>query len=491
MKKLLLILLSIAIAFCFSACGSTNRGSVPSGGEGGGGGGGGGGEGGTAFTVTLEFDGQKVIPEAGVTARWSGEGDTVEQAFGSDGVAKTTSLDGNYKVTLSAPPAGYTYDPNSYFADNNNPNTVIQLLRLNNTFVASDIIDNNDAMYGHSVVVSELGTYRLTLTEARSLQYFNYEPHSAGIYTIESWVDVSANVINPLMDVYSGSFAFKSFRFTQDDGGSASVYTKNFKTQMQISRDEIGNILAFKLYVTVRSAAQFPVNIDFTIKYVGDYERDDGTYEEIYANGPFLQDPSSAPSGSVCYIYLDSGRLCDSSLVKLNWVDVDADGKFTPDVDEGDGFYHLYDEATYSDTDGYGPLLYAMLYQDNQVIETEGSNMGFWYNNEHIINPEAPPPQQVTGKLSLSFVPNEYPEKDGIKYSGPSYYTFINEQEGGYLNRCDIHGGHPVNVEIQQFLQYYATCNSLFSDGDGWAETTAGLNSSEKDMWLFSCYYYA
>jgi len=67
------------------------------------------------------------------------------------------------------------------------------------------------------------------------------------------------------------------------------------------------------------------------------------------------------------------------------------------------------------------------------------------------------------------------------------YADYITNEEGVY----------PVTEDLKIFLQKFSVSQRYFSDGNGWAETTAEdeigyrLYSSEEDQWLFACCYYS
>lgn len=96
------------------------------------------------YTVRLTYNGSTVIPDVPVNVLWTDtEGFEVHSApLSNSGVATVTGLDGDYKITLSAIPTGYTYNPNPYdfdrqeygiFTTKNDRDKSIELLKLNNT----------------------------------------------------------------------------------------------------------------------------------------------------------------------------------------------------------------------------------------------------------------------------------------------------------------------------------------------------------------------
>lgn len=386
----------------------------------------------TAFTVSLLLEGEPFSPPIPISAQWSGEDGKFSAEFDENGVARMEGLDGDYHVTLSAVPEGYTYDPNGYRATNANKKLDVEILKIIPT-------EGEGASSYDAIVVQSLGTYRTTLDGVEDVVFYQYYPTEEGHYSIESWVDTTANDVNPLLDVYIGTFAYNRFSHTQDDGGEKSTFTKNFRYDVQLSEDMIGNVWTFGVRADARGG-KFPINIDFTIKYEGVYDPPATYYEHMDAAGPFV---NLRPMGVARYNYADTGRVLDGDRFRLN---------------PADGFYHLYDsEGEYqNDEDRYGAILFTYINVDFEVLQTD-SHHGF-----------------CDPLVSLTF-------------ENRDYYDFIDE----YVAYCNSDGGHPVTADLKEFLQLYALNQRLFFDGNGWAETTADLRSAEDDMWLFSCYYYA
>lgn len=458
-KSAAVILLALSCAFV-AACVQYK---APSAGDGTGGGGEGGGD--KKFTVTLVCEGEPFTPPIDMEAKWTGEDGIYSAKFDENGKAEAEGPDGDYHVTLSAVPEGYTYDPNGYFADNRNRDTEIEMLKIIPTS------GRGDGPY-RPIVVRKPGTYRATLSgkgvclNERALSYENvifyeYEPQQQGRYSIESWVDTAENEINPIIDVLNGSSQFKIYSHRQDDGGYSSTYTKNFRLALELSSDMVGNVWTFVLYADCKSG-KYPVTVDFTIKFEGDFVADEREYKPVPTSGPYWD--GSRPAGTERWVYADTNRVLDGSRVKLyKWVD--ANGNGIKDDGEGDDFYHLYDQAS----DTYGALLFAKINRDSEVLVTEQMGQiidrGFMWN------------ERYGGLINLTF-------------DGKSYLDLVD----AYNLYCNSDGGHPVTEELKEFLQAYAVYQRFFFDGNGWAEDPDGrgrLKSSEENQWMFGCYYYA
>ena len=385
------------------------------------------------FTVTLYSEGKRFSPDVTFYAQWTSEDKTeiVNAPFNALGVAETKGLDGEYRVTLSGLPDDYTYDPNGIYVDNDHRDVDIELLPI----IATK--NNGTDYYTDCIEVDKLGTYRHTFNAKNERAWFRYYPTVQGKYIIESWVDVTENEVNPVMVYYVGTRSYVNLDYpagTFDGGGTSSTYSKNFKFELELSRSMVGNVWAFQLYADCKG--EYPINIDFTIKLVGDYSGTDETYDVVLPNGPYL---NTRPDGRWTYNYSDNNKVLDGSRFKLN-----------PD----DGFYHLYDEEKYAQSGGWGPMLFAKLNKDSEVFAADGDGFA---------NPLV-----------------------RLRFGGKDYYTFMNT----YFEYCNDDGAHPVTQELKDFLQHYASSQSLFSDGESLAEIFLGLTSAEEDMWLFGCGYY-
>ena len=384
------------------------------------------------FTVTLYSEGRRFSPNVVFYAQWTSEDKTeiINAPFNNLGVAETDQLDGEYRVTLSGLPDDYTYNPNGILVDNDHRDVNIELLPIIETK------NKGTDYYRDCIEVEKLGTYRHEFNARDEKVWFRYHPTAQGKYVIESWVDVSENEVNPVMVYYLGNNSYVNFDYPAgifDGGGTTSTYTKNFRFELELSGNMVGNVWIFQLYAECKG--EYPVNVDFTIKLIGDYSGKGDVYEPVLPSGPFLK---IKPDGKWTYNYKDNGRVLDSSRFKLN----------------SDGFYHLYDETVYADNGGWGPLLFAKLNKGSEVLDAEG--LGFAH------------------------------PLVSLKFAGRDYTTFMEI----YFAYCNSDGAHPVTAELKEFLQLYASSQSLFADGEGNAEIFNNLSATEEDMWLFGCGYY-
>ena len=510
-----ILVLSLLLAVLFTGCGryenASNRkpsgggggggydidgddGNGGSGGNGGNGGSGGGGGGGTVtpggdsepFTVTLMLDGIPYTKTDGIQARWQNRYGIYSADF-VNGVAEIKGLDGEYHVSLSALPAGdFTYDKNGIFASNKNRNVTIELLQ---------VLTAKAGQMGW-YEITKLGTYRAqvkakpttpkvgdNMVNSSSFVAYYFYPDSPGWYTITSWVDTEENKINPILYRYNGNpfSGFSNFDTAINNGGTEATYTKNFKLEYKIYDAEVGNAQLFA--VGAESSQGYPVNVEFTVKYEGEYYNP-YVGDPVYAEGPFYT--GAKPSGAFRYTYYDTGNVLDGSRVKLN-----------PD----DKYYHLYDEVVYADNGGWGPLLFAKLTKDTEVFKTftigppmTYVDMGFNFNhfNDGLVS------CVIDGK-DYAYMITAHSEgvfdENGNPVIDKTTNLPVMKHYDGYSAHCNSDGAHPVTEEIKTFLQGYASREFFFNDGNGMAEDIEqngliALNSNEDDQWLFACGYY-
>lgn len=493
-KRLLIIILSLLTTIFFVGCGTyqapTNSGrpgsGTSSGNTGNGGNNGGGdnngeeGDGGDdspvtkgyVFVVTLK-NAPDTIPED-LKAVWTKTKTTKNEEFSAkfvDGVAQVSGLDGEYHVTLENLPDNYTYDCNRYEANNANRNIEIELLSIIPTRKYFNLTPNGEEKSIKWYEITSYGTYRAKVTSATAVVGFMFQPTENGSFNIQSWCDVTANKVNPILRVYNGHRNYCSFNVEIDDGGVSGTYTKNFKYNTEFDESNMGATQLFTIKASVNNI-DYPVNIDFTLSRTGSYEMEDPSGEPVYATGPYATADQRKPTGTWQYLYWDNVSVGDDG--KTYYIQDESKVVFN----STDGFYHVGTEN--------GPLLYARLTKDSQVFITfdplseSWLNLGFTYN---ALN---------GGLLAL------------ICY-GYNYCEMISGTKG-YANYCTTNGdgAHPVNKQIRDFLQAYASSQLLFFDGEGHAEIAElnkyekadinpngiNLQSDENSMWLFACGYY-
>lgn len=231
------------------------------------------------FTVSLSFSGAAFVPLQPISAQWSDGYSYHQAAFDEYGEARITGLDGDYQVTLTGLPTGYTYNPNIYRANNDNRHVTIELYQLGSTR------KDGSNMYDKIIALQSMGVYRATLTADGSkvdpvqhervkkgeMIFFQFVPKQAGTYSIESWMDITANLVNPVIEVYYGTAMYKTYGYAVDGGGVEGNYTKNFRCEVNVDDEQIGMVFAFGIRVTSKIDV-FPVTVDFSLQYEDSYD---------------------------------------------------------------------------------------------------------------------------------------------------------------------------------------------------------------------------
>ena len=183
---------------------------------------------GEPFIATVTLNGKIYTPpevtddSLAVKVRWTDGKSIHTVTLGKDGKAECYGLDGDYSVSLINLPDGYTHNPKIYRADNDSREVVIELLTL--SYARGDGTDPYRCIY-----LSTTGVYRTNIVRDAQEVFYEFEPTKAGTYCIESIVDISAGMYNPVLDVYAGSSQFKLREKRIDGGGVSGSYTTNFK----------------------------------------------------------------------------------------------------------------------------------------------------------------------------------------------------------------------------------------------------------------------
>lgn len=383
------------------------------------------------FTVTLYYLGEKYSPTNEIYAQWSDGQSVYKSKIGEDGVARNSELDGDYVVTLSALPEGFTYEPNGYTATNDDKDTKITLYRINSF---SNNKDGSD-FFTDIITLPSTGAYRITFTEPNQKKYFSVVPKSNGIYVFQSLIDITANEVNPVLYRYYAPQVYPENQVPDvvDGGGAENTYTKNFKYTIYLDGEYVNNDFKFCIEAKSIKKEAFPIVIDFLLERDGEYS--DGVGEAVPVNPTEDFKPTPEYTGMTFKLAAQyNNGIQDEDLFKLN-----------PE----DGYYHLYDAAT----DTYGVILYATITRSNIIL------------GSYFMDPE------VQGRL---------------KYYGKSYITFI----GRYASYVNSDGVYAVTQELKEFLQIHSIAQGYFRDGRGNAETL-GFKSGEEDQWLWACGYYS
>jgi len=525
-KRLTSLLLALIMLFSLASCGGEYTG--PLGGLGGGGGDGGGDNPNQPelnddptddFTVTLKADGKPYSPRMEMYAYWS-DGFSVHSApINKEGVARIDGLDGDYRVTLSAVPNEYTYNPNENIATNDERNIIVELYTLNMlTGGGTGIYDCYN--------FKETGVYCAVIDSPDDAIYFQYAPTTNGVYTIESWADTTEDNVNPYVDVYGGHSQYKYYINTTDDGGAVGSYTINFVHTVKIANENIssgGGQVTYTFAVKAETKNnKYPITVTFAVKRNGSFELDTpGKSHEIAIPRFDFSD------------YDVSEHEYGSDYVKM-YPEYKFEGMANTYVfDEerfkvwdkelgGDGFYHVYDKAKYPETEGYGPILYANIttvtrFLDRAFSVIEYDSKGETINAALTIN-GVNYKHFIEGYTKLATFGNT----NGVGYycasDCPCHDATVSTADWactdecteckadcrripaeligneGYQQYANSQGMVPVTEELRDFLVGYSNKEMFFWDGLGTLEKSpyngAYYQAVGDSGWLFACAYF-
>ena len=473
------------------------------------------------FTVTVKVNGQSYSPRMDIDVYWN-DGQSVHVApLNKQGVARIDGLDGDYRVTLSAVPNEYTYDPNTHIATNDDRNIELNLYPLN-------ILTGGGTGIYDCYKFSYTGVYSAVIEKPGDAIFFEYAPREEGVYTIESWIDTTEDSVNPYVDVYLGSTQYKQYEKTTNDGGPEGSYTINFVHQVQIVSEQIsgGGQAVYTFAVKAESKYnKYPITVTFAVKLndeikptplrpsesygmaiptfdFSDYDVND----HEYGSGYTVKYPQYAfPGQAGTYVF-------DQKLVKL-WEKKDG----------GDGFYHMYDEEKYADNGGFGPILYANITSVCRFIDAPFSTIE--YRGDEVINNAL-----SVGNLNYKQFIEGYDKLATYgNINGGSYYCVSvcpchNQSQStknwacdeecttclddcrrcpaeligkkGYASYANSDGVVPVTEELKEFLYAYANSPraQLFRDGAGYIDGAdwggVRYQAPTGSEWLFACLYY-
>ena len=480
------------------------------------------------FTVTLQLNGKPITEDAyfhqifkdllakndGIFAQWNDGYSFYLAKFDENGVAKAAGLDGTFHVTLSALPGDYVYNVNDYYATNDERQIVIDVYRL----LVSDQGDGTGWYYPLVMEFGELGVYEITINDPEQIVRCRYTPDESGIYQIASWESVAEDKVNPKVDVHYGSPGYVSEkpRFTLDDGGAEadSGFCSNFSYTESLSDEEVGNIFCFGVRATAKDGV-YPIKVKVAVLRIGDVTSE-------------LHRVTMIPQETLRYALEHTGfQYAWQTASDGSWSLDESGFRLWSVEDGGDGYYHFYDEEKYAAHNGWGPTLYAKIDQPTLIltdvalsgIEWAGQGNSYLslvknkvsYNYKHFIegyhslatsdihggqfvgsyycsaNCFCKDPSQKNNCPSQSMAC-----KPGCLTCDKECRPCPEELYGapGYADATNSDGCYPVTEELKVFLQLYAQCHAVFSDGMGDAEKM-GINSDEDSMWLWVVGYYA
>ena len=337
-----------------------------------------------------------------------------------------------------------TYNPNIYTASTDEPVIEITLLKI------SKISKGKGTALYKEYQISNEGTFRANITSKTNKVYYEYQPKNAGYYLIESLVSIHEDVVNPKVDIYVGTFAAKYFSETLDKGGTHKKggYTNNFKWIVRLSQAEISNVYTFAIYADSKTGT-YPVNVDFSITYTGDYYPESTVSKFIEAKEANFKTPEFSKDQYAFY-NSDHGTGNYYGMVTNGTGILSGDDyAYNPET----GYWHRY----YKETETFGPILCAKISQPCAYYER-----------------------------ALNFIEEAGNKNLTVSNGTENYKQFI---EIDYTLACNSDGVCYVTMELKEFLQKFSVSQRLFFDGNGFVEST-GVYAIEEDQWLFACGYY-
>jgi len=483
------------------------------------------------FTVTLLADGKPYTPRTEMLVTWT-DGFSVHTAMvDSNGTAKIDGLDGDYRVTVSGVPNEYAYDPNTNIATNDNKHVVLNLYSLNHLAGSSMDLYNCYSF-------RETGVYSAIINSPEDAIYFQYAPSGMGTYSIESWIDTTADNVNPYIEVYGGHSEYKYYIETKDDGGPIGSYTINFVHEVSIAKENISNGGGQVTYTFAIKAEQknnqYPITIVFAVKRNGDFELNRPGSGSGTAHGMVVPEYDFTNFDKSEHEYGDDYRIAEPEYQLSSGSNVyvfdDRRFKLWEKNDGGDDFYHLYDIEKYAETDGYGPILYmyitkpARSFLDRAFTRIEYKNASAPANgNDETTNAAL----SVNGGNYKHLIEGYTQLATNGRINGASYYCDSKctchdasvSNEGwactkectnclstcrripkeligfeGYQAYANSDGLVPVTEDLKTFLMGYCEKTVFFRDGLGTMENTPVngriYQAVSKSGWLFACAYY-
>ena len=474
------------------------------------------------FTVTVKINGQNYVPRMDIDVYWRDDSSVHVAPLNEQGVARIDGLDGDYRVTLSAVPNEYTYDPNAHIATNDDRNIELNLYPLN------VLVGGGTGPYD-CYKFSATGVYTAKIEKPGDAIFFEYAPSSEGVYTIESWIDTTEDSVNPYIEIWSGtSVGLKWQDGMIEDGGPVGSYTTNFFYQVQIVKEQIssGGQAVYSFAVKAESKFNlYPITVTFAVKRNNEIEptpilpsanyglaisefdfSDFDVSDHEYGSEYTIKYPEYQYTGQAYTYVFDQKRV-----------------KLYEKKDGGDGFYHMYDEEKYAESGGYGPILYANVTSACRFIDTSFYNIE--YRDGDVINNAL----SVGGYNYKHFIEGYTRLSTFGNINGGSYYCveacrchdadvetkdwactkectscltdcrrIPEELVGfeGYASYANSDGVVPVTEELKEFLYHYANSPraQLFRDGAGYVDGKDwdGImyQAPTGSEWLFACLYY-
>ncbi len=413
----------------------------------------------TAQLTTADGSPMYFLGQESLFAIWTeiGGSNVYQAPFDKNGLAVCNQADGEYLLTLSKTPAGYTYNPNGYRPNNDAKRATIELYPLR------DFGEGTGQLYS-SYAATTTGAYRFTFENASQQFYFYLGPTFSGKFSLQSLLDVTQNEVLPKL--YKGhNLMYDKYPTEIVGGGAENTYTKNFYYEENLTGS---NELPFKIGVETRQDVEFPVVIDILISKTA-YEGEG--YGLTMVEKPNLLLPDNLREGEANGAWKakrPSGTFVSiANSTRRPWVAAKTFNQKM--VVEYQGIYYMNknygkkqgDKDVEAEPDLTKPL-YAVLTRDIQNI--------LWY-----VNPMGQHPD-----LGLRHYKPLCPN------SGKNYTDFIQ----AYYDRVNTDGSYPVDKGLQEFLADFSEAQRIFFDGYGGLAESNGYKADSNSRWLFVCGYY-
>ncbi len=466
------------------------------------------------FTVRLRVNEEDFIPQVAINVYWN-DGYNIHIApIDETGIARIDGLDGDYSVTLSSAPSGYSYDPNAYVATNDNRDIIIDMYD-------SGAVNSKETGLYSCIRVNTTGVYTVTINEDVldvnndgknvDVAYFEFAPQLNGVYTIESWVNIVDDDVNPVCIAFNGSSQYKYGEYRVTEVGACGSYTRNFIHTVKIADENIsaGGSQVFTFGITAETkSGVYPVTYTFAIKRDGGFDHNrpakvmvapkfdwtgfDFEAFEALAGGKIVgtEMPYSDEPGSTLVFDQRNFKVWEKS-------------------EGGDGIYHVYDPDKYASTGGYGPMLVAYInrpskYIDQSFVNVESLGSSYLTVENGTLNYkqfiEGFDKVASEGYYCLFNCPCHKDQEDGSPKACPPSCTGCAGQctpcpeellgKEGYSQRCNSDGVAPVTPELAECLQKIAIKQIYFADGEGTIDGRNDIYAFEDSQWLFACGYY-
>lgn len=428
------------------------------------------------YTVSLYRNGSLWIPNMDIKAIFVNDVSVSEVTIDDFYGIATFKGDGDYNVHLSAVPKGYTYNPNIYSVDPQHTDLIIDLVPL-----LSFESGNGRDPYVSPYVISRMGYYSVELESANDRRYFTFLPTSSGEYSVESLSDIYDDDVDPDGIWYTGSEQYINEEYGSErhnDGGVSldTGYTSNFKFSVTFAASELNVARVFAIEAESKQDI-YPCTVYFKIEYVGEFSLGDGFNPTVLVPQEANSSVTPLKTGSLHWLTDLNGGVLDVRNYRLN---------------EADGFWHVYDEELYKETDGLGPTLVCPV----NLVSSYLGNYSYGATNPKILGSgffdEAVSHQPAYFCLTTDddervcydyFLQGNGPlyGEDGnpLVYTGEYYLKYANEDGMVY-----------VTNELMEFWQLLANNHQFFYDGEGLLEQSH-ISSGQDDQWLFACAYYA